>query len=553
MEFYNEINFASKAREKMLKGVSTLAEAVKTTLGPCGRNVVIENPNRTVNITKDGVTVAKNIILKDHVERLGSELVKEVANRAANIAGDGTTTATVLAEKIYRSGLSAIDKGINATELKRGIDAAVNIIIKKINEQSLDVSDHNQIIQIATISANGDKEIGKIIADAVNAVGIDGTVTVNQSKTSETYYNIVEGMEFANGYLSPYFINEQTKGTVEFDNCLVLLYGKKISTIQEILPALQQASQMKQPLLIVADDIEQEVLSVLVINKMKGVMSVAAVKSPGFGEIRKEIMLDIAALTDGTYISEDLGMTLESVKESQFGIAKHVTLTVNNCTIISDAEQVKIAVDARIAVIKQEMENATNEYAIKNCKRRLSKLTNGVAVINVGANSVVELGEKKDRVDDALCATRAAISEGIVPGGGSALVNALKLSIKELNELKKNNSEAFKYGIEIIENSIQEPIKQIAKNGNYSGDVIFNKVYESKKPYFGFNAAKGEYVNDMIKEGIIDPAKVVKTALSSAASVAGLLLTTEACITFEEEDDLNTIIERAMPVNPQGR
>ncbi len=432
--------------------------------------------------------------------------------------------------------------------LKRAIDDTVQEVISLLKKQAIKITDHNQIIQIATISANNDKNIGKIIADAIKAVGIDGTVTVEPSQTTETSFSVVEGMEFSNGFLSPYFINNQDAGTVEFENPFILLYGKKINTIQDILPALKSASQQKSPLLIIADDIEQEVLATLVLNKMKGILAVAAVKSPGFGEIRKEIMQDIAALTDGLYIAEDIGVTLDSIDPDKnlFGIAKKVKITQTNCTIIGNNEN-KARLNERINQIKREISESKNEQFIKNLKRRLSKLTNGVAIIHVGASSTVELGEKKDRIDDALCATRAAIEEGVVPGGGIALINAKKHLNKE-----SLNDDGYAMGIHIIDSVLDIPFKTLCENAYEDSSKLLKDLYYSKNTdkNIGYDLLSGKKVN-MIENGIIDPLKVVRVALESAASVAGLLLTTECVLTLKEEADKNPVQPVMQPQMPK--
>lgn len=543
---YNEAIFNKEAKDQMLSGINQLAKAVKSTLGPNGKNCIIEvNDNQSI-ITKDGVTVAKNFFLKEGPEKIGANLVKEVASRAAQKAGDGTTTAIVLAEAIFEAGLKALNKKhLNVNQLKLGIDDMTKQIVDYLKTNAIKINDYKQIVQIATISANNDESIGKIIADAIQAVGIDGTVTVEPSQTTETFYSIVEGMEFANGFLSPYFINNQEAGIVEFENPFILMYGKKISTLQEILPALQAASQQKSPLLIIADEIEQEVLTALVVNKVKGVLSIAAVKSPGFGEIRKEIMQDIAALTDGTYIDEDLGMTLESCKDlNLFGTAKKVKITQTNCTIIGSSEIDKKRLEKRITKIKDDIATSKNENLIKNLKRRLSKLTNGVAVIHVGASSTVELGEKKDRIDDALCATRAAIEEGIVTGGGTAL---LKAQMCELAPAKESN-ESYLAGQKIIKNILNIPFKTILENAGFDYKSIYNQIKNNTNldPNNGWNALSNSYVQNMFEAGIIDPVKVTRTALESAASVAGLLLTTECVLMIKEEPDKNPVDPRLL-------
>jgi chaperonin GroEL len=544
---YNEAIFNKTAKDQMLNGIKQLAKAVKSTLGPNGKNCIIEVNDKQSIITKDGVTVAKNFFLKEGPEKIGANLVKEVASRAAQKAGDGTTTAIVLAEAIFEAGLKALNKKhLNVNQLKLGIDNMTKQIVDYLKTNAIKIDDYKQIVQIATISANNDESIGKIIADAIQAVGIDGTVTVEPSQTTETFYSIVEGMQFTNGFLSPYFINNQEAGTVEFENPFILMYGKKIATLQEILPALQAASQQKSPLLIIADEIEQEVLTALVVNKVKGVLSVAAVKSPGFGEIRKEIMQDIAALTDGTYVDEDLGMTIESCKDlNLFGTAKKVKISQTDCTIIGSSEIDKERLEKRITKIKDDITNSKNEALTKNLKRRLSKLTNGVAVIHVGASSTVELGEKKDRIDDALCATRAAIEEGIVTGGGSALLRS-QLANKTLTDNK--NNESYITGQKIILDILNIPFKTILENAGFNYKEIYDEIKTklSTDTNNGWNALTNEYVTDMYTAGIIDPVKVTRTALESAASVAGLLLTTECVMMIKEEPDKNPIDPRLL-------
>ena len=535
MNYTKELKFSKEAREKMLNGVETLSKAVKSTLGPCGRNVVIENMYSAPTITKDGVSVAKQIFLEDKFENVGANLVKEVASKAAIAAGDGTTTATVLAEAIYKHGLQAITTGINPNELKRGIDATVNIIVEKLKDLSINIEDQTQIEQIATISANGDKEIGKVIADAINTVGIDGTITVADSKYNNTYYDIIKGMEFGNGYLSPFFITNDNKGTAELNDCFILLYGKKIGTINELLSTLQYVSQQGKPLLIICDEIDTEALTTLILNKTRGTISVCVVTSPSFGEIRKDVMQDIAVLTNATYMSEELGVALENAGTKILGTAKKVTVSKNSTTIIEGGGNEE-AINKRIEHIKSRIETAANEYESKTLKRRLSKLTNGVAMIYAGANTVVELQEKKDRIDDALHATIAALEEGIVPGGGTALIKAKKNAKPEIKALTKNTSDAYNFGVDIILNAIEEPLKQIARNGSYPEDVIVAHIKSKSNVNYGFDALKNEYV-DMMKAGIVDPVKVTRTALESAASVAGLMLTTECIIGIKDEPE----------------
>lgn len=535
MNYTKELKFSKEAREKMLNGVETLSKAVKSTLGPCGRNVVIENMYSAPTITKDGVSVAKQIFLEDKFENVGANLVKEVASKAAIAAGDGTTTATVLAEAIYKQGLQAITTGVNPNELKRGIDATVNIIVEKLKDLSINIEDQTQIEQIATISANGDKEIGKVIADAINTVGIDGTITVADSKYNNTYYDIIKGMEFGNGYLSPFFITNDNKGTAELNDCFILLYGKKIGTINELLSTLQYVSQQGKPLLIICDEIDTEALTTLILNKTRGTISVCVVTSPSFGEIRKDVMQDIAVLTNATYMSEELGVALENAGTKILGTAKKVTVSKNSTTIIEGGGN-EDAINTRIEHIKSRIETAANEYESKTLKRRLSKLTNGVAMIYAGANTVVELQEKKDRIDDALHATVAALEEGIVPGGGTALIKAKKNAKSEIKALTKNTSDAFNFGVDIILAAIEEPLKQIARNGSYPEDVIVAHIKSKSNVNYGFDALKNEYV-DMMKAGIVDPVKVTRTALESAASVAGLMLTTECIIGIKDDPE----------------
>ena len=530
MSNVKDLRFSKEAKESMLNGIEKLSKAVKATLGPCGRNVVIESKSGGAStITKDGVSVARQVVLEDSFENIGAALVKEVAAKTANAAGDGTTTATVLAESIYKHGLQALTTGLNANEIKRGIDYAVNAIVDELKKISTDVAgDKDKIVNVARVSANGDKEIGTVIANAIDTVGIDGTVTVSDSKTAETYFEIIKGMEFSNGYLSPYFINNEQKGNVELNDCLILLYGKKISTINELVPILNHISQQKRPLLIITDDIDNEALTTVVLNKMRGVLSVCIVKSPSFGDIRKEVMQDIAVLTNGTYLSEEFGVDLENINFSYLGQAKRAIIT-NNSTTILDGAGNEEALAKRVSNIQARIANAANEYEAKVLKRRLSKLTNGVAMIYAGANTVIELNQKKDRIDDALHATIAALEEGIVPGGGVALVRAGILAKKNIKTELKNYSEAFRHGVNIIFNAINEPLKQIAMNGGYSGDVVLNKICLHTNINYGFDALNNKYT-DLVNAGIIDPVKVTRTAIESAASIAGLLLTTECVI-----------------------
>jgi chaperonin GroEL len=532
MNFTKELIFSKDAREKILVGIETLSKAVKSTLGPCGRNVIIENPYGPPTITKDGVSVAKQIFLKDKFENVGANLVKEVASKTAIAAGDGTTTGTVLAEAIYKRGLQAITTGINQNELKRGIDATVKLLTEELKNASIKIKNKSQVKQIATISANGDEEIGSVIADAVNAIGVDGTINVSDSKYPHTYYEIIPGMEFDNGFLSPFFITNEDKGLVELTDCQILLVGKKIETVNELLPTLQHVSKQGKPLLIICDDIDTEALATLIINKTRGTLSVCVVKSPSFGEIRKDVMSDIAILTNATYMSEELGVSLDNAGPQILGSAKKVSVTKNSTTII-DGNGIKENIDKRIEYLKKRIEDSSNEYEMKVLKRRLGKLTNGVAMIYAGANTVVELQEKKDRIDDALHATIAALEEGIVPGGGVALVKARKNIKTKVKQLKQHKSIAFNYGVDIVLDAVEYPLKQIVINGGYAADIILGKIMSKSDEYFGFNALTNEYVN-MIEAGIVDPVKVTRTALESAASVAGLLLTTECIVGIEE-------------------
>ena len=537
--FIKELLFDKDAKDRILKGVETLSKAVKSTLGPCGKNVIIENMYTSPTITKDGVTVARQIALKDKFENIGANLVKEVAAKTANAAGDGTTTATVLAEFIYKHGLQALKSGINPNQLKQGMDQTVEILSKRLSKFAIKVKDHKQLIQIASISANGDKVIGKVIADALQAVGADGTVNVTNSKTNETYWEVIKGMEFDNGYLSPYFINNDTKGICELENPFILLLGKKVSTINELLPILQFVAKENKALLIICDDMETEVISTIIINKMKGVVNACVVRSPSFGEIRKEVMGDIAVLTNGTYIDEELGMSLDSANYTILGSAKQVVVTSKSTTII-DGNGEQEAINKRIEYIRNKLESSNNQYEITTLKRRLSKLTNGVAMIYAGANTVVELNEKKDRIDDALHATVAAMEEGIVPGGGIALVKVAELAKKEIKKaVKLNDNQAFKEGSEIILSAIKEPMKQIIANGDYCAELILAKVEKNKKYYYGFDALNNKFT-DLVKAGIIDPVKVTRTALQSASSIAGLLLTTECVVAIADQPEQDT-------------
>ncbi len=518
-----EVKFAGDAREKMLRGVDILANAVKVTLGPKGRNVVIEKSFGAPRITKDGVTVAKEIELEDKFENLGAQLVREVASKTNDLAGDGTTTATVLAQAIVKEGSKAVAAGMNPMDLKRGIDLAVDAIIKDLAAKSKKVTSNAEIAQVGTISANGDAEIGKFLAEAMERVGNEGVITVEEAKTAETELEVVEGMQFDRGYLSPYFVTNAEKMRVEFEDPYILIHEKKLSNLQELLPVLEAVVQSGKPLVIVAEDVEGEALATLVVNKLRGGLKVAAVKAPGFGDRRKAMLQDIAILTGGQAISEDLGIKLENVDLSMLGRAKKVIIEKENTTIV-DGSGEKADIEARVSQIKAQIEETTSDYDREKLQERLAKLAGGVAVLRVGGSTEIEVKEKKDRVDDALHATRAAVEEGIVPGGGVALLR----SIQALVGLKTDNPDQ-KTGIEIIRRAIQTPARQIIANAGDDGSVVVGKILESNVYNFGYNAQTGEYV-DMVASGIIDPTKVVRTALQDAASVAGLMITTEALI-----------------------
>ena len=518
-----DVYFASDARDRMLRGVNTLANAVKVTLGPKGRNVVIEKSFGAPRTTKDGVSVAKEIELADRFENLGAQLIREVASKTNDKAGDGTTTATVLAQAIVVEGLKSVASGRNPMDLKRGIDKAVLAVVAEIKATSKKVSDNSEIAQVGTISANGDKEIGDMIAKAMAKVGNEGVITVEEAKSLLTELDVVEGMQFDRGYLSPYFITNPDKMEVSLDDPLILLFEKKLSSLQPLLPVLEAVVQSGRPLLIIAEDVEGEALATLVVNKLRGGLRVAAVKAPGFGDRRKAMLEDIAILTGGQVISEDLGIKLENVALDMLGKAKKVSITKDDTTIVDGVGE-RETIEARIAQIKRQIEETTSDYDKEKLQERLAKLAGGVAVIRVGGSTEVEVKEKKDRVDDALNATRAAVEEGIVPGGGIALLKASLV----LANLKGENDDQ-NAGIAIIRRALQAPIRQIVENAGVEGSVVVGKVLENSDPAFGFNAQTEEYV-DMVKAGVIDPAKVVRTALQDAASVSGLLITTEAAI-----------------------
>jgi chaperonin GroEL len=518
-----DVYFAADARDRMLQGVNILANAVKVTLGPKGRNVVIEKSFGAPRSTKDGVTVAKEIELSDKFQNLGAQLIREVASKTNDKAGDGTTTATVLAQSIVTEGLKSVASGRNPMDLKRGIDKAVTAVIANIKETSKVVSANSEIAQVGTISANGDKEVGDMIAKAMEKVGNEGVITVEEAKTAETELDVVEGMQFDRGYLSPYFITNADKMEVVLDDPQILLFEKKLSSLQPLLPVLEAVVQSARPLLIIAEDIEGEALATLVVNKLRGGLRVAAVKAPGFGDRRKAMLEDLAILTGGTVISEDLGIKLENVTLADLGKAKKVTITKDDTTVVEGAGA-KEGIEARIGQIKKQIEDTTSDYDKEKLQERLAKLAGGVAVIRVGGSTEVEVKEKKDRVDDALNATRAAVEEGVVAGGGVALLKASKV----LEGLKGENDDQ-NAGIAIIRRALQAPIRQIAENAGVEGSIVVGKVMENASNTYGFNAQTEEY-GDLVASGVIDPAKVVRTALQDAASIAGLLITTEAAI-----------------------
>src|SRR5881628_2837405 len=518
-----DVKFSRDARERIMRGVDILADAVKVTLGPKGRNVVIDKSFGAPRITKDGVTVAKEIELHDKFENMGAQMLREVATKTNDIAGDGTTTATVLAQAIVREGAKGVAAGLNPMDLKRGVDLAVETIVEELKKNSKNVTSNEEIAQVGTISANGDAEIGRFIADAMKKVGNEGVITVEEAKSLETELEVVEGMQFDRGYISPYFITNADKMRVEMDDPYILIYEKKLSGLQELLPLLEAVVQTGKPLLIIAEDVEGEALATLVVNKLRGGLKVAAVKAPGFGDRRKAMLQDIAVLTGGQAISEDLGIKLENVTINMLGRAKKVMIEKENTTIVSGAGK-KAEIQARIAQIKAQIEETTSDYDREKLQERLAKLAGGVAVIRVGGATEVEVRERKDRVDDALHATRAAVEEGILPGGGVPLLRA----VKALDRLKAANEDE-RYGVEIVKKALQAPIRQIAENAGVEGSIVLGKILENASPTFGFNAQTGEYVN-LISKGIIDPTKVVRVAIQNAASVAALLITTEAMV-----------------------
>jgi len=524
-----DVQFSREARERILKGVDTLANAVKVTLGPKGRNVVIDKSFGAPRITKDGVTVAKEIELKDKFENMGAQMLKEVASKTNDLAGDGTTTATVLGQAIVREGMKSVAAGMNPMDLKRGIDLAVDKVVENLKSRSKDVTGSSEIAQVGIISANGDREVGEKIAEAMEKVGKEGVITVEEAKGLEFELDVVEGMQFDRGYLSPYFITNPDKMTVELDNPYILIHEKKLSNLQAMLPILEAAVQSGRPLLIIAEDIEGEALATLVVNKLRGGLKVAAVKAPGFGDRRKAMLQDIAILTKGEMVSEDLGIKLENVTLGMLGQAKRVTIDKDNTTIVDGAGD-EADIKARVGEIKAQMEATTSDYDREKLQERLAKLAGGVAVIKVGGASEVEVKERKDRVDDALHATRAAVEEGIVPGGGTALLYATKA----LEGLKGANDDQTR-GIDIVRKAIMAPVRQIAQNAGHDGAVVSGNLLRENDETQGFNAATDTYEN-LVAAGVIDPTKVVRTALQDAASVAGLLITTEAAIADAPED-----------------
>jgi chaperonin GroEL len=518
-----DVKFATDARNRMLNGVNILADAVKVTLGPKGRNVVLDKSFGAPRITKDGVTVAKEIELEDKLENMGAQMVKEVASRTNDEAGDGTTTATVLAQAIVREGLKSVAAGMNPMDLKRGIDVATVKVVESIKAASREVKDSDEVAQVGTISANGEAEVGRQIADAMQKVGNEGVITVEENKGLETETDVVEGMQFDRGYLSPYFVTNADKMTSELEDCMILLHEKKLSSLQPMVPLLESVIQSQKPLLIIAEDVEGEALATLVVNKLRGGLKIAAVKAPGFGDRRKAMLQDIAILTGGQVISEELGMKLESVTMDMLGTAKKVQITKDETTIV-DGAGAKAEIEARVTQIRNQIEETSSDYDREKLQERVAKLAGGVAVIRVGGMTEVEVKERKDRVDDALNATRAAVQEGVVVGGGVALVQAANA----LAGVSGENSDQDA-GIAIVRKAIEAPLRQIAENAGVDGAVVAGKIRESSDPAFGFNAQTEEY-GDMFAYGVIDPAKVVRTALEDAASIAGLLITTEAMV-----------------------
>ncbi|MBY0471016.1 chaperonin GroEL [bacterium] len=525
-----ELRFSEEARTAILNGVNVLADAVKVTLGPKGRNVVIEKSFGAPNITKDGVTVAKEIELSDKFENMGAQMVREVASKTNDDAGDGTTTATVLAQAIYREGAKIVAAGLNPMEIKRGIEKAVTLVIEELKKISKPIKDQKEVAQVGSISANNDQEIGKLIAQAMEKVGKEGVITVEEAKTAETTLDVVEGMQFDRGYLSPYFVTNPEKMEASLDSPYILIYDKKVSSMKDLLPLLEKVVQRSKPLIIVAEEVEGEALATLVVNKLRGTLQVCAVKAPGFGDRRKEMLQDIAVLTGGTVISEDLGHKLETARLEDLGSAKKVTIDKDNTTIVDGAGK-KGDVEARVKTLRAQIEETTSDYDREKLQERLAKLVGGVAVINVGAATEVEMKEKKARVEDALNATRAAVEEGIVPGGGTALLRASNV----LASLKGLSPEQ-QAGVNIVKRALEEPLRQIAGNAGFEGSIVVDKVTNNTSPAWGFNALTEKY-EDLIAAGVIDPAKVARCALQNAASVASLMLTTETLIAEKPKKD----------------
>jgi chaperonin GroEL len=525
-----DVRFGVDARDRMLRGVDILANAVRVTLGPKGRNVVLDKSYGAPRMTKDGVTVAKEIELEDKFENMGAQMVREVASKSSDFAGDGTTTATVLAQAIVREGAKAVAAGMNPMDLKRGIDLAVEAVVADLKKNSKDVTSNEEIAQVGTISANGDVEIGKFLADAMKKVGNEGVITVEEAKSLETELEVVEGMQFDRGYISPYFVTNAEKMRVEMEDAYILIYEKKLSGLQELLPLLEAVMQTSKPLVIVAEDVEGEALATLVVNKLRGGLKVAAVKAPGFGDRRKAMLEDIAILTGGQAVSEDLGIKLDKVTVSMLGRAKKVMIEKENTTIVDGAGK-KTAIEARISQIKAQIEETTSDYDKEKLQERLAKIAGGVAVIRVGGATEVEVKERKDRVDDAMHATRAAVEEGVLPGGGVALLRAAE----GLKRVRTQNDDQ-KTGVDIVRKALSWPARLIAINAGEDGSIIVGRILEKDQYGFGFDAQSGEYVN-LISKGIIDPTKVVRAALQNAASIAGLLITTEAMVAERPKQD----------------
>ncbi len=524
-----QIAFREEARDKVLSGVSQLSKAVKVTLGPRGRNVVLAKSWGSPTVTKDGVTVAKEIELPDPYENMGAQMVKEVASKTSDVAGDGTTSATLLAEAVYAQGLRAVTSGFNPMEVKRGIEQAVEVVVKSLRTQSRKVKDHSEVAQVGTISANGDSFFGETIAEAMDKVGKDGTITVEEAKSTDTTLDVVEGMQFDRGYLSPYFVTDQEAMEAIQEDCYLLIHEKKLSNLKDLLPLLEKVSKAGKPLLVIAEDVEGEALATLVVNKIRGTLQVGAVKAPGYGDRRKAMLQDLAILTGGTVITEDLGISLDSVQLSDLGQAKRVVVEKENTTVIEGSGKAT-DIRGRVEQIRHQIDETTSDYDREKLQERLAKLAGGVAVIRVGAATETEMKEKKARVEDALHATRAAVEEGIVPGGGVALVRA----IAKLKDVE-TASEGENVGVSIVRRALEEPMRQIADNAGQEGAVVVEEV-RSKRGAYGYNAATEEY-GDLLEMGVVDPTKVVRTALENAASIAGLLLTTEALVTEEEEEE----------------